>query len=169
LRWQELVKVAQTVRPVDTFDDYGRYSNELCAAAGWAAPQELWKIPIEKFPRDEDPRRTLYRDSQEVRKNRPSFFIEYPNILFGPQSRKWAFPVIEYADRVLFHIDKDFLERVRESYLSRLLSRRLLLRADLRVPCPYRASLEDKQELTTSMDAALEKTLLGRLDGLVIV
>ena len=169
LRWFELVKVARSVKPAADFSDYARYSNELCANAGWATPEELRKVRIENFPRDEDPRTALYRDSQELREHRPSFFIEYPSVLFGPHSREWAFPVIEYEDRVLFHADKDFLARICESYIARILSRRLLLRPDLSVPCPYRASAEDKQELTATIAAMLENTWLGRLDGFAIV
>lgn len=169
LRWFELVRVASSVRPINDISDYLRYSNEICANAGWATPEELTKIRIDNYPRDADPRRALYRDSQDVRQNRPSFFVEYPNVLLGPCSRRWAFPIMEYQDRVLFHADKDFLARVRESYISRVLSRRLLLRADLRVPCPYRASAEDKKELTSTLSAALESTWLGKLSGLAIV
>ena len=169
LRWLELVRVAGSVKPIDEIGDYARYSNELCRSAGWATPEELAKIETDRYPRDEDPRRTLYRDSQAIRRNRPSFFIEYPTVLFGPYSLKWAFPVMEYNDRVLFHADKDFLARVRESYFARALSRRLLLRTDLRVPCPYRASAEQKQELTSTMNASLEGTWLGELVGFAIV
>lgn len=169
LRWVELVSIARSVKPVEDIGDYARYTNDLCTNAGWATPQELVRVRIENFPRDEDPRRTLYRDSQELRRNRPSFFIEYPNILFGPLSREWAFPVIEYEDRVLFHVDKVFLARVRESYIARLLSRRLLLREDFRIPCPYRASAEEREELTTALSARLESTWLGKLEGFAIV
>ena len=169
LRWLELVRVARSLKPINDVSDYARYSHELCANAGWATPEELTKVRIENYPRDEDPRRALYRDSQNVRQNRPSFFVEYPNVLFGPYSRRWAFPVMEYQDRVLFHVDKDFLARVRESYISRVLSRRLLLRPDLRIRCPYRASAEDKKELTSTIGAMLESTWLGRLAGFEIV
>jgi len=80
----------------------------------------------------------------------------------GEQFRqRYAFPVIEYADRTFYMRDKDDLWSLTTQHLLTMTMRQIMLGTTLTIACPYRGAPAEAETLTVWLRTQLE-AIFGR-------
>jgi hypothetical protein len=166
-RWVELVNAATKVRPMEALEDFERYTEELSATLNWVSPKELVRFTATSHvAMENDIHESMYVRANQYRQQAPWVFHDY-DALFRPQSpaqieltQIFNFPVIQYADRTLYHRNKALLGAFTRYYLIRAALRAILLRNRIVIRMPYRP--RDEPEV-----AFLRDELLGDLEGLI--
>jgi hypothetical protein len=168
VRWQNALNASSKIRPVESPRDCDRYTREVCEAARLTPPQEIVIATVGGHDAPPlDPREQAYWKAQGIRVKAPGAFLDVLGIL-GRLPMDLDFPVIQYTDRTFFLKDKIRLHVLVMGYLTRTVSRRMLLRPDLVVTMPYPPTPEESVFYTTELRAGLEQALGMPVPGVAV-
>ena len=175
-RMSALIRAAGEIRPMESLQDYERYTSELCKGLGWVSPAEITRFTAtEHVPMEFDSFELTYLISSQYRKSMPWIFQDYTFLLtentdFQRQFlMDFHFPVIQYSDRTVYHKNKALLESLTRFHLVRSALRAILLRDRVSLKMPYRP--KDPQEvsfLRETLVQDLESTIGLRINDLTL-
>lgn len=177
LRMRSLLSIARELTPVRDADAATRYAAEACDRLGWPTPAQIVETTVASHaPMPGDIRESLYVRAQAYRRQAPWLFLSPLSHIAATargQAPAWVseyhFPVISYADRTTFHVDKPFVVGIVLDHLFRRLVRRLLLRRDLAVAAPFPMTDDVRAYFERELAAQLGELLAMQIRGVRIV
>ncbi|KEF41620.1 MAG: hypothetical protein ER33_10665, partial [Cyanobium sp. CACIAM 14] len=130
---------------------------------GWVHPVQLQAVALDAPADIGDRRVQRYLWAQRERARCQHAFINLlrrdcdPTMEGAAFRARYAFPVIEYADKTVYMRDKDALWSLTTQHLLTCTMRQVMLRKTLTVPCPYRGDPEEAEALTLWLRDELER------------
>jgi len=170
LRFNAMLSHLAKVEPMRDVDDYERFTGELCASLSWASPSEIVARSAANGARPLDLRDDLYLRALGFRRAAPWAFIDPRWTVFRHRAPAinefqitFTFPVMQYADKVLYHRDKQLLAAFQMTYVWHLWNRQLFTGVPAVIRLPWRSTPDEVETLTDQVRAMMRRAL-GR-DG----
>jgi hypothetical protein len=167
LRFEMLLKAVGRIRPLQGLADVARFNLELCRVLEWVHPNQLIALALSGPQAVADRRSQRYIWAQAERAVMQHAFANLLRRAFDPSAQgesfrqRYAFPVIEYADRTFYMRDKDALWWLTTQHLLTMTMRQIVLGTTLTVTCPYRGAPAEAERLTTWLRTELQR-IFGR-------
>ena len=153
-RWTELMGAVGKVRPMNGQTDHCRFVTDLCRVLDWVHPLQIAKAAVDGPPMVSAPLSQIYNWGQQARALRSGYFIGFDRFLLddSPETLEWRnrfnFVIIDYADRTIYHRDKNFLNAMTTRHLEMLGLRCVMEGRKLLIRAPYHGNEAERQWMT---------------------
>jgi hypothetical protein len=153
-RWWELVRAASDIAPMRARSDHSRYVTEISRKLGWIHPIQIIKVAMDGPDTVSNPLAQLYLWAQQWRARSSNAFLGVHRFLFAssPEATAWRdkfdFVILDYADRTMYHRDKEFLQAMTTHHLNMLGMRYIMLGKTLTIVAPYRGDEAERRWMT---------------------
>jgi hypothetical protein len=154
-RWYKLLDAADSVKPMEDREDCLRYTSALCERLEWATPAELFVLG-KKAPIFGEFRRSLYFGLQQLRNEKPGFFLD-PSMLFGP-SCPTGLRVVAFNCPDGRIVDNPYAPHLTMDYLLRMCFRKLMIgsKREIRLTLPFWANSDERAWYEQELRSLLE-------------